>query len=130
MAHSKYLTFAEFQSYGGTASESDFNLAEMRARKRVDRLTDSRVQAMAEIPEAVKMCIYAVINVESVTGREAQASNPLVTSFNNDGYSESYGNALAVDDADRNTNQIIGEYLWGEVDDLGIPLLYRGVRPC
>jgi hypothetical protein len=29
-----YLTYAEYQAYGGTLSEADFTLAEFKARKR------------------------------------------------------------------------------------------------
>lgn len=52
-----YLTYAEYQAYGGTLPESDFTLAEFKARKRVDYLTDSRVENMTEVPEAVKLAM-------------------------------------------------------------------------
>ena len=100
MAHAKYLTFEEYQSYGGTASESAFLMLEFRARKRIDRQTFDRVQDMAEVPEAVKLCMLSLINIDSKVGVEAQVDNPVVTSFNTDGYSESYGKALSVEDAD------------------------------
>ena len=40
-----YLTYEEYQAYGGTLPEADFTLAEFRARKRIDYLTASRVSA-------------------------------------------------------------------------------------
>ena len=127
MAHMKYLTYEEYRDdYGGTLSESAFNPLEFRARKRIDRQTFSRVQDMKEVPEAVKLCMLSLINTDSKAGLEAQVDNPVVTSFNNDGYSESYGKALSVIDADSQMSASIRSMLWGETNDEGVPLLYRG----
>ena len=128
MAHSAYLTYDEYQDYGGTLPQTSFSMLEFKSRKRIDYLTDSRVQGMAEIPEAVKMCMMALISLENSVGVQAQVDNPVVTSFSTDGYSESYGKALGVEDADKSMNAVVGNYLYGELDDNGVPLLYRGVR--
>lgn len=128
MAHANYLTYDEYKGFGGAADVTAFPVLEMKARKRIDYLTDSRVQAMATVPEAVKLCAVALIDMENAVGAIAQATNPAVTSFSTDGYSESYGNALNVDDAAAQMNKLVGEYLYGERDDEGVPLLYRGVR--
>ena len=127
MAHAQYLTYAEYQSYGGTASETAYPMLEFRARKRIDRLTASRVQNMVTVPEAVKLCMMSLIGIDSKAGAEAQVDNPVVTSFNTDGYSESYGKALSVEDADKSMSASIRSMLWGETDDNGTPLLYRGL---
>lgn len=127
MSHSAYLTFTEYQAYGGTLPEASFTLLEFKSRKRIDYLTDSRVQNMAEVPEAVKLCMMCLISLENSVGVQAQAENPVVTSFSTDGYSESYGKALGVADADKSMNTAVREYLYGETDDDGVPLLYRGV---
>ena len=127
MAHAQYLTYSEYQSYGGTASETAFSLFEFRARKRIDRLTASRVQAMETVPEAVKLCMMSLIGIDSKAGAEPQVDNPVVTSFNTDGYSESYGKALSVEDANKTMSASIRSMLWGEKDDNGVPLLYRGL---
>lgn len=128
MAHAQYLTYAEYQGYGGTLSSAAFPLAEFRCRKRLDTLTASRVQDMATVPEAVKLCMVSLINIDSKAGVEAQVENPIVTSFNTDGYSESYGKALGAEDAAKNMNAVIVNDLYGELDDNGVPLLYRGVN--
>ena len=107
MAHDQYLTYNEYMGYGGTAS---------------------RVQDMATVPEAVKLCMVSLINIDSKAGVEAQVENPIVTSFNTDGYSESYGKALGAEDAAKNMNAVIVNDLYGELDDNGVPLLYRGVN--
>ena len=123
-----YLTYEEYQAYGGTLAEGDFNLAEFRARKRIDQLTDSRVAAMEEVPEAVKLAMMSIIRVDSAVGVDAQAGAPLVASFSTDGYSENYGSAAdQTANAEKRLNREIGRLLYGEKDDNGVPLLYRGL---
>jgi hypothetical protein len=128
LAHASYLKFDEYQSYGGALDQTAFLHMEFKARKRIDYLTDSRVQGMAEVPESVKFCAFALIGMEAKAGAEAQVASPAVTSFSTDGYSESYGNALDADAAQDQMSKLAGRLLYGEKDDLGIPLLYRGVR--
>lgn len=123
-----YLTYEEYREYGGGASETDFKALEFRARKRIDRLTASRVQNMVSVPEAVKLCMMSLIQIDSKAGAEAQIEKPVVTSFNTDGYSESYGKALGVADADATMSASVRSMLWGETDDNGVPLLYRGLE--
>lgn len=123
-----YLSYNEYKGYGGTASNVEFAALEFRARKRIDRLTASRVQHMMEVPEAVKLCMMSLIEIDSTAGVEAQASNPTVTSFNTDGYSETYGKALSTEDADRAMSASIFSMLYGETDDDDVPLLYRGIE--
>lgn len=127
MAHAQYLTYAEYQAYGGALTSAAFSPVEFRCRKHIDRMTDTRVNNMGTVPEAVKLCMMSLINIDSKAGTEAQLDNPVVTSFNTDGYSESYGKALGVADADKSMESIIRNDLYGELDDSGTPLLYRGV---
>lgn len=127
MSHAVYLTYQEYKDKGGTASETDFALLEFRARKRIDYLTASRVQDMAQVPEAVKLCMLSIMRIDSKSGAEAQTDKPVVTSFSTDGYSESYGKALSVEDAEKTMSASIRSMLWGEMDDRGVPLLYRGL---
>lgn len=122
-----YLTYERYKELGGTLNTADFMLAEFKARKRVDLLTASRVQKMAEVPDAVALCVFALIGLESSIGTEAQISNPLVTSYNTDGYSESYGNIPTIAESDAIMNKTVRLYLSDEKDDTGTPLLFRGV---
>ena len=123
-----YLTYTEYQAYGGTVSEAAFPAAEFKARKRIDRLTDSRVQTMTVVPEAVKLCMTSIINADAAAGADALAEKPLVAAFNTDGYSESFGSISEQTEAiDRALNRQIRDLLDGELDDNGTPLLYRGL---
>jgi len=124
-----YLTYEEYQDYGGTLPEADFTLAEFRARKRVDYLTDSRVEAMAEVPEAVKLAMMSIIRADGAVGVDAQAGAPLVASFSTDGYSENYGSAAdQTANVEKQLNAEIRRLLYGVKDDGGVPLLYRGMN--
>ena len=126
-----YLTYNEYLQYGGAtlaSPDSEWALLEFEARKRIDYLTANRVAAMATVPEAVKMAMCKIIRHNKTYGTQAQADNPLTTSFNTDGYSESYGHALSAEDAEKEMTRRIQTDLYGEVNDYGVPLLYRGVR--
>ena len=126
----QYLTYEEYQNYGGDLPETDFVLFEFRARKKIDYWTDSRVQRMAAVPEAVKLCMMQIISFDKKFGAEAQADSPIVASFNTDGYSESYGGASdQASAAEASLQAAVRSLLYGEKDDEGTPLLYRGVYP-
>ena len=70
--------------------------------------------------------LLPLIGIEGAAGVEAQLEKPVVTSFSTDGYSESYGKAMGAQDAVQSMNAVIGTSLYGEADDNGVPLLYRG----
>ena len=124
-----YLTYEEYEDFGGTLTEQEFPMAEFKARKMIDYWTDCRVQNMASVPEAVKRSMMQVISYEQTYGVDAQAAHPLLASFNTDGYSENYGSMT-----EQNSQAAAGLYnsvrnlLYGEKDDNGVPLLYRGVN--
>lgn len=127
MAHTEYLSYDEYVRFGGTQDFSTFVKGEFHARKRIDYLTASRVQDMAEVPLAVKLCILDLIALDSAAGAEAQAT-PAVASYNTDGYSETYsGSKLTLEAAEQAMTDTIRKNLYGVTDDNGVPLLYRGV---
>ena len=125
----QYLTYAEYQQYGGTMSETDFTIAEFKARSRIDRMTLARVQAMQTVPEEVKMAMMVIMKVDSKYSADAMSDSAIVSAFNTDGYSESYGGiAEQSDNAQTQLNQQLSKMLFGVMDDYGVPLLYRGLE--
>lgn len=124
-----YITFDEYVELGGTLESDAFILAEFKARKWLDYLTDGRISGMAIVPEAVKLCMMTLIKFDSKFSVEQQVDNPVVSSFSNDGYSESYGNGLnsSLSDAWRSVSTEVKRMLSGELDDKGVPLCYRGL---
>ena len=125
----QYLTYDEYLSYGGTMSENDFPVAEFKARSRIDRMTLARVQAMQTVPEEVKMAMMVILKVDSKYSADAMSDSAIVSAFNTDGYSESYGGiAEQSDNAQTQLNQQLSKMLFGVTDDYGIPLVYRGLE--
>ena len=87
-----------------------------------------QVEAMAQVPEAVKLAMMSIIKADSAVGVDAQAGAPLVASFSTDGYSESYGSAAdQTENVERQLNAELRQLLYGVKDDNGVPLLYRGL---
>lgn len=124
----KYLTYAEYQAFGGTMTETAFNVAEVKARARIDSMTQGRVARMQTVPEAVQIAMMEIIGVDATYSASAQASNPIAASFTTDGYSESYGSAESrTASVESRLNSDLETLLGGLVDDEGTPLLYAGV---
>ena len=124
----QYLTYAQYQAWGGTLPESAFNLAEIKARSRIDAMTQGRVARMAAVPEQVQAAMMDCITVDGTYSAAAQAAAPVAASFTTDGYSETYGSAENRTAAiERQLTSSIETLLDGITDDDGVPLLYAGV---
>ena len=124
----QYLTYEQYQAWGGTLDEAAFNLAEIRARARIDAMTQKRVAYMQTVPEQVQAAMMEIITVDGTFSASAQASAPVAASFTTDGYSESYGSAESRTAAiEKQLNRSIETLLDGVTDDDGVPLLYAGV---
>ena len=123
-----YIDYTYFSANGGSPdiTESAFPLIEYRARKLVDRMTQKRVGSMAAVPEAVMRLMVELVNIESVSGSAAITAST-VASFSNDGYSETYAEPATAQVITAAESALIHDYLAGEMDDNGTPLLYLGV---
>lgn len=123
-----YIDLTYYLQNGGKADMDDavFSRNEFRARKLVDRLTQGRVQNMEAVPEAVKRLMVELVTLESTRGAEVTVRK-CVTSFSNDGYSESYADPLTGEQVKEIECNLVSEYLSGETDNEGTPLLYLGV---
>jgi len=136
-----YLTYLEYQNYGGTADETTFNDLEFEASSVVDWYTFNRLQNENEYPEAVKRCVYKIIQYivaqQQVNGLDtASAQNNSegagIASQSNDGVSVSYNVLSAkdvVDNSKAQIKQIVDQYLSAVKNSLGQKVLYRGVYP-
>lgn len=124
----QYLTYAKYQEWGGTLDENAFNLAEIKARSRIDALTMGRVKAMATVPEQVQAAMMEIIQVDGTFSASAQAAAPVAASFTTDGYSESYGSAESrTATIEKQLTASILTLLDGVLDDHGTPLTFAGV---
>ena len=124
----QYLTYVQYVQWGGTMSSAAFNLAEIKARARIDAMTQGRVARMAAVPEQVQAAMMEIIGVDSTYSAGAQAAAPVAASFSTDGYSETYGSAESRTAAiEKQLTASIETLLDGLTDDEGTPLLYAGV---
>jgi len=67
-----------------------------------------------------------LINIESVSGSNV-ILRPAVSSFSNDGYSETYAEPVTAEAISAAERRLIRQYLADETDDEGTPLLWLGV---
>jgi len=124
----QYLTYAQYTAWGGTLGETAFVLAEIKARARIDAMTQGRVARMASVPEQVQAAMMEIIQVDSTYSAGAQAAAPVAASFTTDGYSESYGSAESRTAAiEKQLTGSVETLLDGVTDDDGTPLLFAGV---
>lgn len=128
-----YLDQAEYLEMGGTIPEDDelrYQRLESRASHAIDRATHGRIKGEKPVRNAVKFCVYEMI--ERYVSDEAMAgmSGREIASMSNDGVSVSYvsgasasgGSASVIRDTES-----IRAWLMDEVDGNGTPLLYAGV---
>ena len=123
-----YIELSYFLANGGTGEMDDaaFFRNDFRARKIVDRMTQGRIKTMHVVPEAVKRLMVELVTLEATQAGELAQNQP-VTSFSNDGYSESYAQPLTAETVKGIEMDLVVDYLADETDDKGTPLLYLGV---
>lgn len=133
-----YLTYAEYQTMGGTLDETAFNNFEFEASCLVDWYTFNRLKNETEYPETLKRCVFKLIemvqakNTSLSLGNDGSGGVSAIASQSNDGVSISYNVMSAsrlFDNAKSEVKSIIQQYLSGVVNSLGHKLLYRGVYP-
>lgn len=123
-----YLTYEKYKIMGGTLEESAFLPLERKARYIINSQaggkTGERLAVMPEIPEAVKDCMFELVNhlaVNSFDGTNIQSE-----SQSQGGRSESITYShLTKEESEAEIENIIYNYLSGVKRD-GISLLYRG----
>lgn len=123
-----YIDLSYYVCNGGRemTDAAAFSRLEFRARKIVDRITQGRVKGMPAPPEAVKRLMVELVTLEATQASELVENQP-VTSFSNDGYSETYAQPLTAETVKQIELDLIVEYLADERDHNGTPLLYLGV---
>ena len=143
-----YLTYAEYQTYGGTLDETTFNDLGFEACCIVDWYTFRRLVNDNEVSENVKRLVYRLINElnlrnqamtlgrdTSATVTETPTNTGVVQSQSNDGFSVQFNVMSAKDIAASSTlrspqmRNLIETYLTGVRNALGQDVLYRGLYP-
>jgi len=125
----QYLTYQEYKRLGGTLILMPFNLLEFEVRRRIDLRTQSRLVNGVDIPQAVKLCEYELINsLEQYAKSKSNMNN--VASESTDGYSVSYINASDISEVVKSKQYEIDDTITTYLIDVkynGENLLYPGV---
>ena len=120
-----YLTYEEYMGMGGGAQQSAFPRLEAKARAHLDRLTFERLKYAEVISDAVKFCMFDLINaVEADEANGAAVSGREIATMSNDGVSVSFTTSGKA--ASRYT-AIVRTWMAMETDAFGVPLMYPGV---
>lgn len=126
----KYLTYDEFKGLGGTLSETPFNLLEYEARRIIDNRTLQRLKGIEIIPQEVKMCMFALINIINSYANQGQTSKN-ISSESVGSYSVSYTTGTQIQETINSKNaeltDIVLTYLTGVFVN-GEHLVYLGVN--
>ena len=137
-----YLTYDEYLEFGGTVEETAFDNLEFEARTVIDWWTYNRLQNDEEYPEAVKRCMFKLINL-IIAKQQAQflkdngTVNTDVTESgiiqqSNDGVSTTYNIMSAseiIAQSGEDVKSTIRMYLQNVRNSLGRKVLYRGLYP-
>lgn len=143
-----YLTYDEYQAYGGTLDETSFQDLEFDAESTINWYTFNRLfkpeWAEALNSEQLKRCVYQLIRLKQLenellmggiggagTGWEHGAG---IVKESNDGVTTEYnvlssGDLLAYAQGTKPKKELIDRYLSSIINDLGRRLLYRGLYP-
>lgn len=120
-----YLTYDEYVEIGGTLDYTAFTRNIDRACGFVDSQTFNRIKRMSAVPRMAKACVRDLVeyvannfvNTKSVTNRSQSAGGV--------SESESYS-VKSIDVLNSEMLDIVYSYLSSELDDDGVPLMYRG----
>lgn len=137
-----YLTYEEYQAMGGVLDESSYGNYEFKAESIINWYTFNRLANDTEYPEAVKKCMYAIIDIlvsqnnalhaVGDDGDDMVGSAQSIASQSNDGVSVSY-NVLSASEAYKlcgsEIDGLVKRSLQYVTNELGRRLLYRGLYP-
>ena len=131
-----YLTYAEYQSMGGTLTENIFNDYEFRAESLINYRTFNRLVKDTTVPMQVKRLVKYIIDLVDKQSSAMSLgnngnTNAYITSQSNDGVSISYSGMASTDLftlCDRDIQKSINSYLQGVSNSVGHNLLYRGLQ--
>ena len=139
-----YLTYEEYTEFGGDISALDptaFENLEFEARTQIDWWTFGRLKNEATYPEAVKRCMFKLIELldkqqkvlmVDAVDEEGNIKAGLMARQSNDGVSSTYnvitGN-MAVRVLKSQLDNTIKMYLQDVRDSLGRKVLFRGLYP-
>lgn len=134
-----YLSFAEYQSMGGTLDMATFQRYDFEAEMLINRSTFNRLKNDAVIPTEVKNLVLVLLDIIdkkhqtlSMGASSESSGGTYITKQVNDGVETTYNSmsAASLFQMCRNeTRQAISLYLSDTVNAKGQRVLYRGLYP-
>ena len=119
-----YLTYAGYKEIGGNLDEAAFNRNISRACGIIDNATHNRITEGSVPDNAKALCRDLVEYFAANFGSSKQVSN---RSQSAGGVSESESFVIrSIEERAGEIDDMVKDYLLGEVDKNGTPLLYRG----
>lgn len=123
-----YLTYFEYQEMGGALDNAAFERFAFRSESLINKYTYGRLINETDIPKAVKRVIFELV---SIAERQEQAlsNKGAVTSYSNDGVSETYS-LISPDTVYQSLGSQVGDIitqgLSGVYNSKKQRLLYKG----
>lgn len=145
-----YLSYPEYEEFGGTLDETTFRDLEFDAETEINWYTFNRLKkdewkSILDTPE-LKRCVYQLIRLKQMetelltssaggagwgVGWKKEAG---ITEETNDGVTTRYntvsaGDLMAYFNGSKTKEDLINKYLNGVLNELGRSILYRGIYP-
>lgn len=121
----QYLTYDEYLNIGGTLDSTAFNRNIDRACAFIDASTQNRLQGVLEVSTKAKACVRDLVEYITSNVSSGKAVTSKSQAAGGVSESESYASKTA-DELNAEMLCIVYDYLIGEKDDNGTPLMYRG----
>lgn len=145
-----YLSYPEYEEYGGTLDEATFRDLEFDAETEINWYTFNRLKrdewkSILETEE-LKRCVYQLIRLKQMETELLASSaggagwgigwtkEAGITQESNDGVTTKYntvsaGDLMAYFNGGKTKADLVNKYLNGVLNELGRSILYRGVYP-
>ena len=145
-----YLSYPEYEEYGGTLDEATFRDLEFDAETEINWYTFNRLKkdewkSVLETDE-LKRCMYQLIRLKQMENELLASSaggagwgvgwkkEAGITEEDNDGVKTKYntvsaGDLMAYFNGGKTKEDLVNKYLNGVLNELGRSILYRGIYP-
>jgi hypothetical protein len=137
-----YLTFDEYQNYGGTLDATTFNEFEFEAEVLINYRTFNRLKNIEPVPDEVKRLTRYIVDLMQKKADSLSLGNAgdttvssvgsYIKSQSNDGVSITYGGMSSMElykSCEKDAELAVDRYLAECTDELGRKVLYRGLYP-
>lgn len=123
-----YLTFEEYQEWGGQQSGSAYERLEFKARMLIDAYTFGRLKTEETISDTVKRLTFELVGMMGNQDTAKEGYRGVVSAESNDGYSMTLASGTILSPAESmiRMGTMIETYLANETTAAGVPLLYCG----